>query len=96
VKVTRTCVVSGIQSPLRISGYQSTFRGRKRKIREVQTVMRKNGRKSLISKHMLPADAIGADVNNSLMGLEDLPGQRGDRYGPNSSYISFCNESVLC
>ena len=58
--------------------------------------MRKNGRKSLISKHMLPAEAVGAVVNNSLMGLEDFPGHRGDMYGPNGSYISFCNESVLC
>jgi hypothetical protein len=58
--------------------------------------MRKNGRKSLISKHMLPAEGVGAVVNNSLMGLEDFAGQRDDMYGPNSPYISFCNESVLC
>jgi hypothetical protein len=49
--------------------------------------MRKNGRKSLISKHMLAAEVAGAVVNNSLMDLEDFAGQRGDMYGPNSSYI---------
>jgi hypothetical protein len=45
---------------------------------------------------MLPAEGADAVVNNSLMELEDFAGQRGDMYGPNSSYISFCNESVLC
>jgi hypothetical protein len=51
------------------------------KAREVQkTVMRKNGRKSLISKHMLPAEGVGAVVNNSLIDLGDFAVQRGDTY----------------
>ena len=58
--------------------------------------MRKNGRKSLISKHMLPTESVGAVVNNSLMDLEDFVAQRDVMYGPNSPYVSFCNESILC
>ena len=47
--------------------------------------MRKNGRKSLISKHVFPAKGVGAVANNSLMDFEDFSGQRGDMYGPNKS-----------